>query len=168
MRTPICTFCARTGVLCPKCEAKLRSGHISKADVEISVRLSKLAERLPELDKVTLIRTFDIGGEYILVVKAGDPHILRRIPQTIKMIESELQGKVWLIEGNASDRRMLEDLFYPIRIATVNVVWLPDGSKLTKAVISGRKTEKIPLDIEQVKRVAKEVRGIDLLVEFER
>ncbi|MCP8318299.1 MAG: hypothetical protein L6N95_00535 [Candidatus Methylarchaceae archaeon HK01B] len=168
MRTPICTFCARTGVLCPKCEAKLRSEHISKADVEISVRLSKLAESLPELDKVTLIRAFDIGGDYILVIKAGGPHILRRSPQTMKMIESELQGKVWLIEGNATDRRMLEDLFYPVRIATVNVVWLPDGSKLTKAVISGRKTEKIPIDIEQVKRVAKEVRGIELLVEFER
>jgi len=168
LRTPICTFCAKTGVLCLKCEAKLRSGHISKADVEISVLLIKLAEKVPELDKVTLIRAFDIGREHILVVKSGDPYILRKNPQALRMIESELKGKIWLIEGDVSDRRMLEDLFYPIRLATINVVWLPDGSKLTKAVISGRKTEKIFLDIEQIKRVAKEVRGIDLLVEFER
>ena len=168
MRTPICTFCAKTGVLCPKCEAKLKNGHISRVDVEISVRLTKLADKLPEIDKITIIRAFDIGGEYILVVKSGDPFILRKNPRTLKRIESELGGKMWLIEGDASDRRILEDLFYPVRIATVNVVWLPDGSKLTKAVISGRKTANLPLDIEQVKRVIKEVRGIDLLVEFER
>ncbi|MCP8321764.1 MAG: transcription elongation factor NusA [archaeon] len=168
MKTPICSFCAKTGILCPKCEAKLRGGHISKADVEASVQLTKLAEKLPELNKITLIRAFDIDGEYVLVLKAGDLATLRREPQTIKKIESGLQRKVWFIEGEASDRKMLEDLFYPIKIVTVNMVWLPDGSKLTKAIIPGRKTEKFPLDIEQVKRVAKEVRGIDLLVEFER
>jgi len=168
LRTPICAFCAKTGVLCPKCETKLKSGHIGKSDVEISVRLTKLADKLPDLDKVTLIRALDLGGEYIFVVTAGDPHILRKNPQTMKKIESELQGKVWLIEGDASDRKMLEDLFYPIRIATVNVVWLPDGSKITKVVISGRKTERLPLDIKKVKRIVKEVREIDLLVEFER
>ncbi|MCP8315614.1 MAG: hypothetical protein H3Z51_01960 [archaeon] len=168
MKTPICSFCAKTGILCPNCEAKLRGGHISKADVEVSVQLTRLAEKLPELDRITLIRAFDIDGGYVLVLKAGDLVTLRRESQTAKKIESELQRKVWFIEGEASDRKMLEDLFYPIKIVTVNMVWLPDGSKLTKAIIPGRKTERFPLDIEQVKRVVKEVRGIDLLVEFER
>ena len=168
MKTPICSFCAKTGILCPNCEAKLRAGHISKADVMVSVQLTKLAEKLPELDRVTLVRALDIDRGYVLVLKAGDLATLRRESQTIKRIESELQKKVWFIEGEASDRKMLEDLFYPIKIVTVNMVWLPDGSKLTKAIILGRKTEKFPLDIDQVKRVVKEVRGIDLLVEFER
>lgn len=168
MKTPICSFCAKTGILCPKCEAKFRSGHISKTDVEVSVRLTKLAEKFPEFDKMTLIRAFDMGGEYVLVLKGGDLVKLRRDPQIIKKIESELQRKVWFIEGEASDRKMLEDLFHPVRILTVNIVWLPDGSKMIKAIISGRKTEKFPVDIEQIKRIVKEVRGVDLLVEFER
>ncbi|MEM3437652.1 MAG: hypothetical protein QXP55_03840 [Nitrososphaerales archaeon] len=168
MKTPICSFCAKTGILCPKCETKFRSGHISKTDVEVSVRLTKFAEKFPEFDKMTLVRAFDMGDEYVLVLKGGDLVKLRRDPQLIKRIESELQRKVWFIEGEASDRKMLEDLFYPVRILTVNIVWLPDGSKLIKAIISGRKTEKFPIDIEQIKRIVKEVRGIDLLVEFER
>lgn len=167
MKTPICSFCAKTGILCPNCEAKLRAGHISRADVIVSVQLTKLAEKLPELDKVTLVRALDIDGGYVLVLKGGDLAMLRRESQAIRKIESELQKKVWFIEGEASDRKMLEDLFYPIKIVTVNMVWLPDGSKLTKAIILGRKTEKFPLDVDQVKRVVKEVRGIDLLVEFE-
>lgn len=136
--------------------------------MEVSVRLTKLAEKFPELDKMALIRAFDIEGEYVLVLKGGDLARLRRESQVMKKIESELQRKVWFIEGEASDRKMLEDLFHPVRILTVNTVWLPDGSKLTKAIILGRKTERFPLDIEQVKKVVKEVRGIDLLVEFER
>lgn len=136
--------------------------------MEVSVRLTKFAEKFPEFDKMTLVRAFDMGDEYVLVLKGGDLVKLRRDPQLIKRIESELQRKVWFIEGEASDRKMLEDLFYPVRILTVNIVWLPDGSKLIKAIISGRKTEKFPIDIEQIKRIVKEVRGIDLLVEFER
>ena len=108
-----------------------------------------------------------MDGGYVIVLKAGDLATLRRESQTMKKIESELQKKIWFIEGEASDRKMLEDLFFPIRIVTVNIVWLPDGSKLTKAIIPGRKTEKFPLDIDQVKKIVKEVRGIDLLVEFE-
>jgi hypothetical protein len=77
-------------------------------------------------------------------------------------------GKTLLIEAESTDRKLLEDLFYPIRILTVNIVWLPDGSKLTKVIIPGRKTERFPLDIELIKKVVKAVRNIDLLVEFER
>ncbi|MEM3382955.1 MAG: hypothetical protein QXL52_00160 [Nitrososphaerales archaeon] len=167
MKTPICAFCAKTGILCPKCEAKFRSGHISKTDVEVAVRLTKLAEKFPELDKITLIRAFDMGGEYVLVLKGGDLVKLRRDIQIIKKIEAELQRKVWLIEGEASDRKMLEDLFHPVRILTVNIVWLPDGSKMIKAIIPGKKTEKFPINIDRIKKIVKEVRGIDLLVEFE-
>lgn len=133
----------------------------------VSVQLTKLAEKLPEIEKATLIRALDMDGGYVIVLKAGDLATLRRESQTMKKIESELQKKIWFIEGEASDRKMLEDLFFPIRIVTVNIVWLPDGSKLTKAIIPGRKTEKFPLDIDQVKKIVKEVRGIDLLVEFE-
>ncbi|NWG09554.1 MAG: hypothetical protein HXX80_04510 [Nitrososphaerales archaeon] len=168
MRTPICSFCARTGILCPKCEEKLRGGHLSKADVEVSVQITKLSEKLPELDKMTLIRAFDVDEDCVLVFKAGDLVTLRRDPETIKKIKLGLQRKVWLVEGETSDRKVIEDLFYPIKITTVNIVWLPDGSKLTKAIVLGRKTERFPIDIDQVKRVAKEVRRIDLLVEFER
>ena len=164
---PICSFDAKTGVLCPKCDSKLRSGHISKTDVDTSVKLSKLAGRYPELDKITLVRAINVRGDYVLVLGPGNLKVLHR-DFNLKKLESEFGVKVWAIEGGATDRKMLEDLFFPIRIVTVNIVWLPDGSKLTKIIIPGRKTERFPIDIEKLKEVVKEVRGIDLMVEFER
>jgi hypothetical protein len=49
------------------------------------------------------------------------------------------------------------------------MIWLPDGSKLTKAIIST--SDKIELqqqpNIEKIKQIAREIRNIELLVEFE-
>jgi transcription antitermination factor NusA-like protein len=168
IKTPICSFDAKTGILCPKCEARLKGGHISELDVEASIKLTKLSEKLPELDRVSLIRAQAVDGVYVLTFASGNLNILRSNSSILKSIEEAMGGKTILIEAESTDRKMLEDLFFPIRILTVNVVWLPDGSKLTKVIIPGRRTERFPLDVELIKRVVKAVRNIDLLVEFER
>jgi len=167
LKFPICSFDAKTGILCPKCENKLRSGHITKTDVELAVKLAKLSEIIPELDRITLAHALKINGDIVLVVRIGDLMILRSNSAIMKKIEAELKCKVWLVGGGLSDRKLLEDLFYPVRILTVNVVWLPDGSKLTKVIIHGRR-RRMPVNIEQIKKIIKEVRGIDLIVEFEK
>ena len=136
--------------------------------MEASETLTKLVEKVPELDKITLLRTEKVDGEYVLLLGSGDLARLRSDPSTIELISSSFESKTWMIEGETSTRKILEDLFHPIKILTVNVVWLPDGSKLTKVIIPRRATHRIPIDIEKVKRIVKAVKGIDLLVEFER
>ena len=168
MKTPICSFDAKAGILCPKCDARLRSGHLTKADVDLSVKLTKLAERFGELNRLTLVRALQVDGDYVLAVGKGDGTFLRNNAKVVEEIEKEVRGGVWIVEAETSDRRMIEEIFYPVRILTVNVVWLPDGSKLTKVIIPSRRGEKLPLDVEKIKNVAKAVRGIDLLVEVER
>lgn len=168
MKTPICAFDAKIGILCPKCEAKVQSGHLSKIDVKASMKLVKLAEKHSDLDKVNLLRAFEVDGDYVLVFKTGDLLPLRANPSLGKLVESEFDARIWMVEGDATDRRVLEDLFYPVRILTINIVWLPDGSKLTKVIIPGKRTDQSATDLEQTKRIMKEVRGIDLIVEFEK
>ena len=168
MKTPICAFDAKSGILCAKCTGKLKNGHITHADVELSKKLTKLSEKIPELRDATLLRGLEIEDDYVLVVPPVDSLRLRRDPALLKRLEDELGRKIWLLEGEATDKKALEDLFHPVRILTVNTVWLPDGSKLTKAIIPGRSTERFPINLEQIKRIVKVVRGVDLLVEFER
>ena len=60
------------GVLCPKCEARLRSGEITKTDVDISFMLSKLAAKNPMLDKLTLKRAYEVDGDYVLLFEQGE------------------------------------------------------------------------------------------------
>jgi transcription antitermination factor NusA-like protein len=168
LQLPICSFDARTGILCPKCESKLRSGHITKSDVEVSIKMSELQEEIPELEKTTLLHAIDADGDIVLIMGKGDHDIIRKSITVFRKLESTLRRKIWIIEGDSSDRQVLEDIFFPIKILMVNVIWLPDGSRLTKVIIPGRRTERFPLNLEQVKKVVRAVRGIDLLVEFER
>lgn len=168
MKTPICGFDAKTGILCPICEARLKSGHITQADVDLSVKLTKIAERVPELNRITLLKGHEVDGDLVMVLGVGETAPLKREATIMKKIEAEIGRPIWLVEGETRDREFLEDLFYPVRILTVNTVWLPDGSKLTRVIIPGRRSQGLHQEIERIKKVAKWVRGIELLVEFER
>ena len=168
LRIPICAFDAKTGILCAKCQAKLTAGQITDADIQVSKALVKLAEKIPDVNKMTLLRSFQVDGNYVLEVEQADAAIVRSKPEIKQKLEEQLKGKVWVIGSSNSDRRFLEELFYPIRILTVNTVWLPDGSKLTKVILPGRRTERLRAEIEALKKIVKEVKGIELMVESER
>ena len=168
LRIPICSFDAKTGILCAKCQSKLDSGQITQADVRVSKALVKLAEKIPDFNKVTLLRGVEADGNFVLEVEQADAAMFRAKPELKTKIEEQLKQRVWVVGTSPSDRRFLEDLLYPNRILTVNTVWLPDGSKLTKVIIPGRRGDRVAGELEALKTVVKQVRGIELMVEFER
>ena len=132
------------------------------------MKLARLTDKLPELEKITLVRGHEVNGDFVLVLGGGNLNAVRKDTSFLERLSGELGRRTWTVEGDTSDRKMLEDLFFPIRILTVNVIWLPDGSKLTKVIVPGRRTSELPIDIEGIKEVVKKIRGIELLVEFER
>jgi hypothetical protein len=82
--------------------------------------------------------------------------------------EDEFQTKVWFVEAEANDKRFIENLFFPIKVLTVNLIWLPDGNKLTRVVVDGKSDNfESKTTIEKIKKIAKEIRNIELLVESE-
>jgi transcription antitermination factor NusA-like protein len=168
LRIPICAFDAKTGILCAKCQAKLTAGQITNSDILVSKVLVKLAESIPDLNKMGFSRSYEVEGNYVLEMEQPDATVIRSKPEIKQKLEEMLKGKVWVIGTSNSDRQFLEELFYPIRILTVNTVWLPDGSKLTKVIIPGRKSERLRGEIEALKKIVKQVKGIELMVESEK
>jgi len=164
LKSPICSFDAKSGVLCSKCETKLQSGAISQDDVDASIRLTRLGERDLNMNKFTLIRGAKVNGDFVLVLRRSDVNILQTNPNLADMIESEFGQKVWFVESEASDRRFLENLLHPLRVLTVNQFWLPDGNKVTKVVVS----HKARVDLEKIQKIAKAVRSIELVIESEQ
>ncbi len=168
LRIPICAFDAKTGILCAKCQTKLNAGQITTADIQVSKSLVKLSESVPDINRMSLLRSYNVDSNYVLEMEAPDAAVFRAKPEIKQKLEEMLKGKAWVIPTSNSDRRFLEELFYPIRILTVNTVWLPDGSKLTKAIIPGRRPERLKNEIDALKKIVKQVKGIELLVESER
>ncbi|MDG6920529.1 MAG: transcription elongation factor NusA [Nitrososphaerota archaeon] len=168
LKLPICAFDAKTGILCGNCESRLAKGEISKADVEASKAVASLADRFPELAKVTLKRASEAKGSYVVEFEQSDMAALRANPQLHEGLEAALKGKVYLVGAGVSDRQFLEEVFYPAKVLTVNTVWLQDGGKKTKVVVPAKRSERRIGDFDKLRDAVKRARGIDLLVETER
>ena len=165
MKTPICSFDAKSGVLCRTCEAKLKSGSITQDDIDAAKKLINLADRNQEINKFTLVRGTRVNGDFVLVLRGQDVSVIRGNQELTSKIEKEMGEKVWFIEAEASDRRFIETLFHPNKVLSVNFFWLPEANKLTKVVVAddGKNAQ---LNLDKVQKIAKAVRNIELLIEF--
>lgn len=166
MRLPICIFDAKTGVLCPKCESRLKNGELSKIDVECSIKLIKLSNKNQDIDKLNLIGSQKIDEDYVLILKDSNVSHINSNDKLISSIEKEFNGKVWFVEANSSVRKILENLFFPIRILKTNMIWLPDGNQVTQVTIESKDYEKFFSIIEKIKKIVNVVRNIELVVEI--
>jgi hypothetical protein len=167
-KLPICYFDARTGILCSNCEGRLARGEISQADVEASKAVAQLSDRVTELQRVTLRRAVEARGSYVLEFDQSDVPALKGNPLLQEELEDALKGRAWVAGAGGSDRKFLEDVFYPAKVLTVNTVYLPDGEKKTKVIVPARRSERRIGDFDRLREAVRKARGIDLLVETER
>lgn len=169
MKTPICLFDAKTGILCSKCDAKLNSGQLNQAAVFSSIKLAKLAEKDQEISKFTLVGSHKVDDDYILFLRTSDIITIRSNPAIVQKFAGEFNANIWFVEAEGTDRRFMENLFYPRRVLNMNLIWLPDGNKLTRVVVNQESVKRLsmPLDVEKIRKVAKAVKKIELIVEFE-
>lgn len=166
MKTPICSFDAKTGTLCSKCESKLKTGHLSVGDVEASIKLTQLAEKNNIIDKFTLVGAYKIEEKLVLILPTADISTLRSDNELLNKIKKEFNNNVWFVESGASERRFIENLIFPIKISAINLVWLPDGNKITKIIVSNKKNQNKKVDTNIITKIAKEIKNIELLIEY--
>src|SRR5580700_8822979 len=102
LQIPICSFDAKTGILCSMCESRLRSGQIREADVQASKALLQLAGRLR--GGASLVRSFRVDGNYILELDQAGLLAFRNSSETWAELEELLGGRVWLSRASSSNR----------------------------------------------------------------
>ena len=166
MKTPICSFDAKTGILCSKCESKLKTGHLSVGDIDASIKLTQLAEKNNVIDKFTLVGAYKIEDKLILILPTADISTLRSDNELLNKIKKEFNNNVWFVESGATERRFIENLIFPVKISSINLVWLPDGNKITKIIISNKKNQNKKVDTNIITKIAKEIKNIELLIEY--
>jgi transcription antitermination factor NusA-like protein len=167
LQVPICGFDAKNAVLCPQCEAKLESGQLTKADIDASIKIAKLAKTNSEIDKFSLFSCRQAFGDFVIYLAKSDIQTIRKSRTLYRTLQSEFSGKIWLVESEANDRKFIEDLFFPAKILSINVVWVPGGIQKTKIIVSGKRTPKFPINTEMVTKIVKEIRQLDVVIEFE-
>ena len=163
---PICGFDAKNAVLCPQCEAKVDKGELTKADVEASITLAKIAKSNKEIENFSLFSCKEFQGNFILSLAKNDIMAIRQSRTLYRLIQDRFKGIIWLVESDETDKKFIEDLFFPTKILAINVVWA-EGVQKTKAIVSGKWTPKFPIDTKKVIEIVKNARNLDIEIEFE-
>jgi transcription antitermination factor NusA-like protein len=163
----VCHFCLKSGILCPKCQTKLKKGEISKTDLDIGQLLLSLENTYPALQDVYFHKAVETDGVMALIVGRGDvAKLLGYGGKILKAIGEKVGKNIRILEQGVDERKFLEDLFAPLNIITINTIWLPDGSQETRVILRRRGRRSLPVNVEAVKQIAQKVRGITLRVEF--
>jgi transcription antitermination factor NusA-like protein len=167
MKLPICGFDAKNAVLCPQCEGKVESGILSQSDVDSSIILAKIAKSNSEIEEFTLYSGKEIKGNLILALDKKDIMKIRQSRTIYRTLQDQFKSKIWLVEADETDKKFIEDLFFPTKILSINSVWGLEGVMKTKVVISGRWTPRFPIDTKKVVEIVKNTRNLDIEIEFE-
>jgi transcription antitermination factor NusA-like protein len=163
----LCSFCLKSGILCQKCLAKVKSGEVSELDLKIARSLMSLEERFPSIQNVHFYRAIDADRTLAIVVGSGDvPRLLGYGGKIMKALSDETGKNIRVLEYGGDDRKFLEDLFAPLSIVTINTIWLPDGSTETRVILRRRRGIHSSFDIKALKEIADKVRKMTLRVEF--
>ena len=163
---PICSFDAKNAVLCPQCEGKVETGELTKADVDASILLAKIAKTTKEIETFSLYSCKEFQGNFILALAKNDIMTIRQSRTLYRLLQDQFKEKIWLVEADETDKKFIEDLFFPTKILAINAVWA-EGIKKTKAVVSGKWTSKFPIDTKKVIEIVKNTRNLDIEIEFE-
>jgi transcription antitermination factor NusA-like protein len=167
MKTELCSFCLKSGMLCQKCSAKVKAGEISALDLRIARQLLFLEEKYPSLQNVCFYKAVDANRTIALIVGHGDvPRLLGYGGKIIKALGEETGKSVRILENGVDDRKFLEDLFTPLSILTINTIWLPDGTTETRVILRRKRGAQLPFDLAAIKEIACTVRKMSLRVEF--
>jgi len=167
VKTALCSFCLKSGILCQKCLAKLKSGEVSELDLKIARLLLSLEEKYPSLQNVHFYKAVDVDKTLAIIVGPGDvPRLLGYGGKIIRALGEEISRSVRVLEYGVDDRKFLEDLFAPLSIVTINTIWLPDGTTETRVILRKRRGTQPPFDVKALKEIARKVRNVTLRVEF--
>jgi len=167
VKTALCHFCLKSGILCPECERKVKQGEVTETDIKIAKLLLELEKECPPLQNVYFHKAVEVDNVLAIVVGKGDIARLHSYKGWIaKALERKTGKRVQILEYNVDDRAFLEYLFSPLDVVTINKIWLPDGTTETRVILKGGR--KPPIDIEILKKLAFKIRGLVLRVEFSR
>ncbi|MDH5461082.1 MAG: transcription elongation factor NusA, partial [Candidatus Bathyarchaeota archaeon] len=72
MKAALCNFCLKSGILCSECQRRLKSGEVSKTDLEIARLLLSLEDKYPSLQNVYFHKAVEANGVLAVLVGQGN------------------------------------------------------------------------------------------------
>ncbi|NIV44216.1 hypothetical protein GWN49_04970 [Candidatus Bathyarchaeota archaeon] len=111
----ICHFCLKSGILCSKCQTRLKLGEITKTDLEIGRLLMSLETTYPPLQDIYFYKAIGHDDVLALIVGRGDvARLLSYGGKILRAVRDKIGKTIRVLEYGVDDRKFLEDLFAPV------------------------------------------------------
>ncbi len=167
MKTELCNFCLKSGILCSKCQGKLKSRKVSDVDFKIARLLLSLEEQYPSLQDVRFHKAVESDRILAILVNKGDvPRLLSHGGKIVRSLGEKTGKTIRVLEYGVTERKFLEDLFMPLSILTINTIWLPDGTMETRVILKRGGRKRLPSNVKSSREIAQKLRNMTIRVEY--
>lgn len=155
-------------MLCPRCEALVRSGAVTELDLEVMRFLLK-AETTHDfrfLRDSEYIKSINVGN--VIVVQLNVPQQWadhRTFAKLAKYLESQLKTYVRIVDSKStSTKELVRSIIQPARVLGINTLWLPDGSIEYIIRIPRSELRYLPAPQEEVEHLLSQMIGTNVRI----
>jgi len=156
MKIPFCDFCAKSGSLCQKCKELLDSGKNDELDLVVSRILLEETGRIRGLDRIEFKKAYKEDDFLLLLSDNEGVRIFRDNKDLVEKIKRETGSeKVIVVDYKKDQKRKLEELVYPLRMAGLSKLWLPGNMTEFRVLIESKGVEEKHL--QKLEKLAKRI-----------
>lgn len=128
VKGPICNFCAKTRMLCPKCQEKIKKGEVPEIGIELMNLLQELERKWPLLQKVEISQVFTIQSKLLLGVNKKAASLLSTHQDLLEEIRQRLQvNQIIVIPILNNVKKQVAAIFQPYHVNGIDQVYVPGG-----------------------------------------
>lgn len=164
MKLPICTFCAKTGMLCSNCKAKKENNEITQLDIDISAVLVK-NQNNKSIHKIKFYNSIDTPDLMILVGDNSLKNVLATNKQLSSSIDSVSSKSFEVIAKKGTVKDTLTSLFTPVEISGIDEIFVPDGTKEIRINLRGEEKD-LPLNSDVMILIASKITDSFIRIEY--
>ncbi|MBI3412782.1 MAG: hypothetical protein HY051_01735 [Candidatus Aenigmarchaeota archaeon] len=163
MRTPICSVCLQSDILCKSCARNIEAGKISALGAGIIKNLYELSRKVKSVDSVNIEKVLDFDSLVVIICQKSDvPNLVGRGGRITGELRKKF-GKQIKVIGRDQYKQMIADLVFPARIEGIGKLY-SGGVESLKINVQKNQLMKLPAKREDLLKAAAEISGMK--VEF--
>jgi transcription antitermination factor NusA-like protein len=154
MKAKVCKVCALSNIFCSQCSEKFEKGILNSTEIEIAKYLYEIEEKFKEVKNINLEEVSSINNDNLLVIVSSPSLLNPLLVSSLSKYLSNKTGKnVKIVEKVRDVKKFVSQIFYPVKILSLNQVWSPEGSYEYNIRISKEEIIKLTIGIKEMEKV---------------
>jgi transcription antitermination factor NusA-like protein len=154
MKAKVCKVCALSNIFCSQCSEKFEKGILNSTEIEIAKYLYEIEEKFKEVKNINLEEVSSINNDNLLVIVSSPSLLNPLLVSSLSKYLSNKTGKnVKIVEKVKDVKKFVSQIFYPVKILSLNQVWSPEGSYEYNIRISKEEIIKLSIGIKEMEKV---------------